>query len=154
MEEVVDDEQVTGSRHLVVDVAAEEVHEVRALKQELRHPGVVVATLRDVAIAAGAGADGAAATAYPGDGRRPVAGGDTAVGSRRVLDQGQLAGGNTAALLDASAGWLGAARGGNAGDRNAGDAVNAKAAYKRFLTNYRFADAGLPEVAEAREALR
>src|SRR5688572_12881470 len=37
--------------------------------------------------------------------------------------------------------------------RNAGDAANAKAAYKRFLTNYRLADAGLPEVAEAREAL-
>lgn len=38
--------------------------------------------------------------------------------------------------------------------RNAGDAVNAKAAYKRFLTNYRLADAGLPEVAEARDALK
>lgn len=38
--------------------------------------------------------------------------------------------------------------------RNAGDAVNAKAAYKRFLTNYRLADAGLPEVAEAREAVK
>ena len=38
--------------------------------------------------------------------------------------------------------------------RNAGDAVNAKAAYKRLLTNYRLADAGLPEVAEAREALK
>ena len=38
--------------------------------------------------------------------------------------------------------------------RNAGDTVNAKAAYKRFLTNYRLADAGLPEVAEAREAVR
>ena len=38
--------------------------------------------------------------------------------------------------------------------RNAGDAVNARAAYKRFLTNYRFADPGLPEVAEAREAVR
>ena len=38
--------------------------------------------------------------------------------------------------------------------RNAGDAANARAAYKRFLTNYRLADAGLPEVAEAREAVR
>ena len=38
--------------------------------------------------------------------------------------------------------------------RNAGDAVNAKAAYKRFLANYRLADPGLPEVAEAREAVR
>ena len=36
--------------------------------------------------------------------------------------------------------------------RNAGDAANARAAYKRFLTNYRQADAGLPEVAEARDA--
>jgi len=38
--------------------------------------------------------------------------------------------------------------------RNAGDAANAKAAYKRFLTNYRLADPGLPEVAEARDALK
>jgi tetratricopeptide (TPR) repeat protein len=38
--------------------------------------------------------------------------------------------------------------------RNAGDAVNARAAYKRFLTNYRHADAGLPEVAEARAAVK
>jgi hypothetical protein len=38
--------------------------------------------------------------------------------------------------------------------RNAGDAANARAAYKRFLTNYRTADAGLPEVTEAREAVR
>jgi tetratricopeptide (TPR) repeat protein len=38
--------------------------------------------------------------------------------------------------------------------RNAGNATNAKAAYKRFLTNYRLADPGLPEVAEAREALK
>ena len=29
---------------------------------------------------------------------------------------------------------------------------NARAAYKRFLTNYRLADPGLPEVAEARDA--
>jgi tetratricopeptide (TPR) repeat protein len=38
--------------------------------------------------------------------------------------------------------------------RNAGDAVNAKAAYKRFLTNYRLADSGLPEVSEARDAVK
>ena len=38
--------------------------------------------------------------------------------------------------------------------RNAGDAANARAAYQRFLTNYRLADPGLPEVAEARGALR
>lgn len=38
--------------------------------------------------------------------------------------------------------------------RNAGDATNAKAAYQRFLSNYRRADPGLPEVAEAREAAR
>ena len=38
--------------------------------------------------------------------------------------------------------------------RNAGDAANAKAAYKRFLTNYRLADPGLPEVAEAQAAIR
>ncbi len=38
--------------------------------------------------------------------------------------------------------------------RNAGDVGNARAAYKRFLTNYRQADAGLPEVAEARDALK
>jgi Flp pilus assembly protein TadD len=38
--------------------------------------------------------------------------------------------------------------------RNAGDATNARAAYKRFLTNYRLADPGLPEVAEARDALK
>jgi tetratricopeptide (TPR) repeat protein len=38
--------------------------------------------------------------------------------------------------------------------RNAGDATNARAAYRRFLTNYRLADPGLAEVAEAREALR
>jgi tetratricopeptide (TPR) repeat protein len=38
--------------------------------------------------------------------------------------------------------------------RNAGDAVNAKAAYQRFLTNYRLADPGLPAVAEARDAVR
>ena len=38
--------------------------------------------------------------------------------------------------------------------RNAGDATNARAAYKRFLTNYRLADPGLPEVAEAREAVK
>ena len=38
--------------------------------------------------------------------------------------------------------------------RNAGDAVNARAAYMRLLTNYRLADPGLAEVAEAREAVR
>jgi tetratricopeptide (TPR) repeat protein len=38
--------------------------------------------------------------------------------------------------------------------RNAGDAASARAAYKRFLTNYRLADVGLPEVVEAREALK
>ena len=38
--------------------------------------------------------------------------------------------------------------------RNAGDAANAKAAYKRFLANYRLADPGLPEVTEARDAMR
>ena len=38
--------------------------------------------------------------------------------------------------------------------RNAGDATNARAAYKRFLTNYRLADAGLPDVAEARDAVK
>ena len=37
--------------------------------------------------------------------------------------------------------------------RNAGDATNARAAYRRFLTNYRLSDPGLPEVAEAREAI-
>jgi tetratricopeptide (TPR) repeat protein len=38
--------------------------------------------------------------------------------------------------------------------RNGGDATRARAAYKRFLTNYRLADAGLPEVAEAKEAVK
>jgi len=38
--------------------------------------------------------------------------------------------------------------------RNAGDATNARAAYKRFLTNYRLSDSGLPEVAEAREVVK
>jgi tetratricopeptide (TPR) repeat protein len=38
--------------------------------------------------------------------------------------------------------------------RNAGDATNARAAYKRFLTNYRLGDPGLPEVVEARDAVR
>ena len=38
--------------------------------------------------------------------------------------------------------------------RNAGDATNARATYKRFLTNYRLADPGLPEVTEARDALK
>ena len=38
--------------------------------------------------------------------------------------------------------------------RNAGDTAKARSTYKRFLTNYRMADAGLPEVTEAREAVR
>jgi len=38
--------------------------------------------------------------------------------------------------------------------RNAGDVANTRAAYKRFLTNYRSADPGLPEVTEAREVVR
>jgi tetratricopeptide (TPR) repeat protein len=38
--------------------------------------------------------------------------------------------------------------------RNAGDAIRARAAYKRFLTNWRLADAGLPELTEARDAIR
>ncbi|HYE88866.1 MAG TPA: tetratricopeptide repeat protein, partial [Vicinamibacterales bacterium] len=38
--------------------------------------------------------------------------------------------------------------------RNAGDTAAARAAYKRFLTNYRLSDPGLPEVAEAREAVK
>jgi tetratricopeptide (TPR) repeat protein len=38
--------------------------------------------------------------------------------------------------------------------RNAGDANKARAAYQRVLTNYRLADAGLPEVIEARDALK
>lgn len=38
--------------------------------------------------------------------------------------------------------------------RDAGDLINAREAYQRFLTNYRLADPGLAEVAEARAALR
>ena len=38
--------------------------------------------------------------------------------------------------------------------RNANDATRARAAYKRFLTNYRLADPGLPEVEEARSVLK
>ncbi|MGE0866899.1 MAG: tetratricopeptide repeat protein [Vicinamibacterales bacterium] len=38
--------------------------------------------------------------------------------------------------------------------RNAGDAESARATYKRFLANYRLADPGLPEVAEARAAVK
>ena len=38
-----------------VGVAAQEVDEVGALQQQLRHPGVVVVVARDVAIGAGAG---------------------------------------------------------------------------------------------------
>ena len=40
------------------------------------------------------------------------------------------------------------------GHRNAGDAANARAAYRRFLTIYRLADSGLPEVTEARDAIK
>jgi tetratricopeptide (TPR) repeat protein len=36
----------------------------------------------------------------------------------------------------------------------AGDTAKSRAAYKQFLANWRMADAGLPEVAEARKALR
>jgi Flp pilus assembly protein TadD len=38
--------------------------------------------------------------------------------------------------------------------RNAGEVAKARAAYKQFLTNYRMADPGLAETAEAREAVR
>ncbi|MDP2319491.1 MAG: hypothetical protein Q8O42_09170 [Acidobacteriota bacterium] len=38
--------------------------------------------------------------------------------------------------------------------RNAGDAASARATYKRFLANWRLADPGLPEVTEAREAVK
>jgi len=38
--------------------------------------------------------------------------------------------------------------------RNAGDAVRARAAYTRLLANWRLADPGLPELAEARDAVR
>jgi Flp pilus assembly protein TadD len=38
--------------------------------------------------------------------------------------------------------------------RNAGDTAKARANYKKFLTNYRLADPGLPEVAEARAAIK
>ena len=38
--------------------------------------------------------------------------------------------------------------------RDSGDRANARAAYQRFLTNYRTADPGLPEVNEARAALK
>jgi tetratricopeptide (TPR) repeat protein len=38
--------------------------------------------------------------------------------------------------------------------RNAGDATNARAAYKRLLTNWRLADPGLPELTETRDAVR
>jgi tetratricopeptide (TPR) repeat protein len=37
--------------------------------------------------------------------------------------------------------------------RNAGDAQQARAAYKRFLANWRLADSDLPELKEAREAV-
>ena len=38
--------------------------------------------------------------------------------------------------------------------RNAGDAASARATYKRFLANWRLADPGLPEITEARAALK
>ncbi len=38
--------------------------------------------------------------------------------------------------------------------RSSGNAAAAKATYKRFLANWRLADAGLPELAEARAALK
>jgi len=38
--------------------------------------------------------------------------------------------------------------------RNAGNAASARATYKRFLANWRLADPGLPELAEAREAVK
>jgi len=38
--------------------------------------------------------------------------------------------------------------------RNAGDAVAARAAYKRFLSNFRLSDPGLQDVAEARAAVK
>ena len=38
--------------------------------------------------------------------------------------------------------------------RNAGDTLNARAAYQRFLTNYRLADRGLADLKEAQDAIR
>jgi tetratricopeptide (TPR) repeat protein len=38
--------------------------------------------------------------------------------------------------------------------RNAGNAASARASYKRFLANWRLADQGLPEITEARDAVK
>lgn len=38
--------------------------------------------------------------------------------------------------------------------RNAGNTTTARATYKRFLANWRLADSGLPEITEAREAVK
>jgi tetratricopeptide (TPR) repeat protein len=38
--------------------------------------------------------------------------------------------------------------------RNSGDAASARATYKRFLANWRLADQGLPEITEARDAVK